>query len=70
MTTTTISSVTDKPQLRRGQKVRAAFDLPGIPKGTKGRVTLVNGLGPWIRYRVLFENGVDQGNMLRDDLEA
>lgn len=68
--TTTISSVTEQPPLRRRQKVRAAFDLPGIPKGTKGRVILVNGFGPWIRYRVLFENGVDRGNMLRDDLEG
>lgn len=67
---TTISSVTEQQPLRRRQKVRTAFDLPGIPKGTKGRVTLVNGFGPWIRYRVLFENGVDQGNILRDDLEG
>ena len=67
---TTISSVTEQPPLRRRQKVRAAHDLPGVPKGTKGRVTLVNGWGPWIRYRVMFENGTDVGNMLRDDLEG
>jgi hypothetical protein len=67
---TTIGSVTDQAPLRRRQKVRAAFDLPGIPKGTRGKVVLVNGMGPWIRYRVIFENGVDRGNMLRDDLEG
>jgi hypothetical protein len=67
---TAIRSVTDQPPLRRHQKVRAAFDLPGVPKGTKGKVTLVNGFGPWIRYRVIFENGADVGNLLRDDLEA
>jgi hypothetical protein len=55
--------------LRRRQKVRAAFDLPGIPAGTPGRVTLVNGFGPWIRYRVIFENGEDRGNVLRAELE-
>ncbi len=67
---TTISSVTEQPPLRRRQKVRAVHDLPGVPEGTKGRVTLVNGLGPWIRYRVLFDNGADVGNVLRDDLEG
>ncbi len=58
------------PELRRRQKVKAAFDLPGVPEGTRGRVTLVNGFGPWIRYRVIFENGIDRGNVLREDLEA
>lgn len=56
--------------LRRRQKVRAAHDLPDVPAGTRGKVTLVNGFGPWIRYRVIFENGVDRGNVLRDDLEV
>lgn len=55
--------------LRRRQKVRAATDLVGVPAGTKGRVTLVNGLGPWIRYRVIFENGVDRGSLVREKLE-
>jgi hypothetical protein len=52
--------------LRRRQKVTAAVDLPGVPEGTRGRVTLVNGLGPWIRYRVIFDNGVDRGNLVRE----
>ncbi|MFP3905651.1 MAG: hypothetical protein ACLFRV_01555 [Acidimicrobiales bacterium] len=55
--------------LRRRQKVRAAFDLPGVPAGTPGKVALVNGFGPWIRYRVIFDNGVDRGNVLREELE-
>lgn len=55
--------------LRRRQKVKAAFDMPGVPAGTAGKVTMVNGFGPWIRYRVIFENGVDRGNVLREELE-
>jgi hypothetical protein len=46
--------------LDRHQKVRAWVDLPGVPVGTPGKVLLVGGL-TWIRYRVLFENGVDHG---------
>ena len=59
----------DQTLLRRHQKVAAATDLPGVPKGTKGKVTFVNGLGPWIRYRVIFQNGVDRGAILREQLE-
>ena len=55
--------------LRRRQKVIAALDMPGVPAGTKGKVTMVNGFGPWIRYRVIFENGVDRGNVLRVQLD-
>jgi len=54
--------------LKRREKVVAAVDLRGVPAGTAGRVALVNGLGPWIRYRVLFANGADVGNILRDEL--
>jgi hypothetical protein len=46
--------------LDRHQKVRAWIDLPGVPVGTPGKVLQVGGL-TWIRYRVLFENGVDHG---------
>ena len=46
--------------LKRHQKVRAWTDLPGVPAGTPGRVLLVSGVS-WIRYRVLFENGVEHG---------
>ena len=46
--------------LKRHQKVRAWTDLPGVPAGTDGKVLQVSGVS-WIRYRVLFENGVEQG---------
>jgi hypothetical protein len=46
--------------LDRHEKVRAWIDLPGVPAGTPGKVLQVGGLS-WIRYRVLFENGVEHG---------
>jgi hypothetical protein len=46
--------------LKRHQKVRAWVDLPGVPAGTPGKVLQVSGVS-WIRYRVLFENGVEHG---------
>jgi len=54
--------------LRRHEKVVAATDLIGVPAGTPGRVALVQGLGPWIRYRVHFDNGADRGSILRAHL--
>ena len=46
--------------LKRHQKVRAWTDLPGVPVGANGRVLQVSGVS-WIRYRVLFDNGVQHG---------
>jgi hypothetical protein len=46
--------------LRRHEKVRANIDLPGVPAGTPGKVLQVTGL-TWLRYRVLFANGVERG---------
>ena len=40
--------------------MRANIDLPGVPAGTKGKVLQKTGV-TWIRYRVLFENGVEAG---------
>ena len=48
-------------------KVVAAEDLPGVPAGTPGKVTLKNGFR-WIRYRVIFENGADIGSLDRAQL--
>lgn len=54
---------TDVP-LKRKNKVVATTDLPGVPEGTEGKILLINGFA-WIRYRVLFENGVDIGTLDR-----
>jgi hypothetical protein len=47
-------------ELKRHEKVRANIDLPGVPAGTPGQVLVVSGL-TWMRYRVLFANGVEHG---------
>lgn len=49
-------------EFKRNQKVKALEDLPGVPRGTEGRVLLVDGFA-WTRYRVVFENGVDIGSI-------
>lgn len=54
-------------QLLFHDKVVAAVDLPGVPKGTPGKVTLKNGFR-WIRYRVYFDNGADIGSLDRSQL--
>lgn len=46
--------------LKRHDKVRANIDLPGVPAGTPGKVLVASGI-TWLRYRVLFENGVELG---------
>jgi len=46
--------------LKRHDEVVANIDLPGVPAGTPGKVLTVSGL-TWVRYRVLFENGVELG---------
>jgi hypothetical protein len=43
-------------------KVVAIVDLAGVPTGTQGKVLLANGFN-WLRYRVLFENGVELSDL-------
>jgi hypothetical protein len=60
----------DRP-LRKGDKVVATVDLPGVPEGTTGKVKLSNGLfrpGSWMRYWVFFGNGVQLGSIGGDKL--
>jgi hypothetical protein len=65
---------TEKP-LKRRAKVKARVDIPSrtpggqlVPEGMAGRVKFVAGFGPWIRYRVRFENGEEIGTLDRDVL--
>lgn len=53
---------------RKGEKVVALHDLPGVEEGTQGKVKLVNGLNTWIRYWVIFENGEVLGHVDHDDI--
>jgi hypothetical protein len=54
-------------ELQVKDKVVAAVDLLGVPAGTRGKVSLVNGFR-WVRYRVYFDNGADLGSINRSDL--
>jgi hypothetical protein len=55
------------PNLRQNERVMAAEDLPRVPKGTMGTVTMVTGL-TWIRYWVRFDNGERIGTLNRGRL--
>jgi hypothetical protein len=61
------ATATGSDVLRRKEKVIAAVDMPGIPAGTPGKVTMVSGF-EWIRYWVRFENGEVRGSIHRDKL--
>lgn len=54
--------------LKRKSKVVAFTDLPGVPEGTTGKIALVGGFDKWIRYHVLFDNGVDLSSINRQHL--
>jgi len=53
---------TDQIDLRLGDKVMATVDLADVAAGTEGKVILANGFN-WQRYRVLFTNGVELGDL-------
>jgi hypothetical protein len=52
----------DQLDLDRGDTVEAKVELPGVAIGTPGRVILANGFN-WLRYRVVFDNGVELGDL-------
>jgi hypothetical protein len=54
--------------LRMGDRVRATVDLPGVAAGTEGKVILANGFN-WQRYRVLFTNRAELGDLDHRHLE-
>ncbi|MFM8863006.1 MAG: hypothetical protein ACKOIA_11230 [Acidimicrobiia bacterium] len=56
------SKISTTRDFRRRQKVAAAVDLPGVPAGTPGKVWFVTGV-TWIRYHVVFDNGVELANV-------
>lgn len=53
-------AVLQQIDLKRHGKVVANIDLPGVAAGTKGKILQKTGV-TWIRYRVLFANGVEHG---------
>lgn len=52
----------DQINLRIGDQVVATVELDGAPAGTAGKVILANGFN-WQRYRVLFANGAEIGDL-------
>jgi hypothetical protein len=58
----------DQLDLRMGDKVRTIVDLHGVPAGTEGKVILANGFN-WQRYRVLFDNGAEIGDLDKRQVE-
>ena len=54
-------------RIKAGAKVKATVDLPGVPKGTRGKVAMSNGL-TWLRYWVRFENGELLSHINHDEI--
>ena len=53
--------------LKRGEKVRLVSELPGVPRGTAGKVAMANGF-TWNRYWVRLVDGRVVGHIDHDDL--
>ena len=47
---------------RRNERIVAAYDLPGVPERTGGKIKMVSGF-EWQRYWVFFDNGVQLGSL-------
>jgi hypothetical protein len=58
----------DQLDLRMNDKVRTIVELHGVPSGTEGKVILANGFN-WQRYRVLFDNGAEVGDLDQRQIE-
>jgi hypothetical protein len=54
--------------LKIADRVRTITDLHGAPEGTEGRILLANGF-VWQRYRVLFDNGAELGDLDQRHIE-
>ena len=52
----------DQLELKIGDHVTATTELHQVPEGMAGRVLLANGFN-WLRYRILFDNGVEIGDL-------
>ena len=58
----------DQLELRMNDKVQTIVELHGVPVATKGKVILANGFN-WQRYRVLFDNGAEIGDLDNRQIE-
>jgi hypothetical protein len=58
----------DQLELRMNDRVRTIVDMHDVPAGTEGKVILANGFS-WQRYRVLFDNGAEVGDLDKRQIE-
>jgi hypothetical protein len=58
----------DQIDLKIGDRVVSTVEFPSVPAGTEGKVILANGFN-WQRYRVLFHNGVEVGDLDARNIE-
>jgi len=58
----------DQLALKIGDKVKTTTEVHGVPVGSEGKVILANGFN-WQRYRVLFDNGAEVGDLDHRHLE-
>ena len=54
--------------LKANDRVRTTAEVRGVPLGTEGKVLLANGFN-WLRYRVLFVNGAEVGDLDHRNIE-
>lgn len=54
--------------LKTGDTVKTTAEVHGVPVGSEGKVILANGFN-WQRYRVLFDNGAEVGDLDHRHLE-
>lgn len=54
--------------LKIGDRVRTTTDLHEVPSGVEGKILLANGFA-WQRYRVLFDNGAEVGDLDHRNIE-
>lgn len=59
---------TDQLDMKIGDTVKTTDEVHGVPVGTEGKVILANGFN-WQRYRVLFANGAEVGDLDHRNLE-
>ena len=59
---------TDQLDLKIGDKVKTTDEVHGVPLGTEGKIILANGFN-WLRYRVLFVNGAEVGDLDQRNIE-
>src|SRR4051795_11146839 len=63
-----MATPTKPSPLKKNDRVIVTTDLRGVPEGTPGKLKMVNGLGPWIRGWVEFDNGVWVGSVSTEQL--